>query len=205
MRESQTGSKRNKKRVAHTREKASPCTFVCAFPSVAFWDCTSKISGTVLVPSKDSAPRIRRVNNLTIGKHHSSGSHPPSVHHSHPSWRENRKRRGAREQRGRSRNGNMLDIWMCLRTTREGKLAHFRINPDKLQICNYTGFRACLLPIHSGISGCSSRRVGSLSFSSGGSARCPPPNTTTTHLFNKAACERRKQSKEMHKNSKGCL
>lgn len=40
---------------------------------------------------------------------------------------------------------------MCLRTTKEGKLVHFRINPDKLQICNYTGFRACLLTIHSGI------------------------------------------------------
>lgn len=40
---------------------------------------------------------------------------------------------------------------MCLRTTKEGKLVHFRIKPDKLQICNYTGFRACLLTIHSGI------------------------------------------------------
>lgn len=36
------------------------------------------------------------------------------------------------------------NIWMWLRTTREGKLMHFRINPDKLQICNYTGFRGCL-------------------------------------------------------------
>lgn len=69
-----------------------------------------------------------------------------------------RKRKGERA-RGRSRNGNMLDIWMCLRTTREGKLVHFRIKPDKLQICNYTGFRACLLPIHSGISGYVSLRV----------------------------------------------
>lgn len=67
--------------------------------------------------------------------------------------------REKRERKGRSRNGNMLDIWMCLRTTREGKLVHFRINPDKLQICNYTGFRACLLPIHSGISGYVSLRV----------------------------------------------
>lgn len=72
--------------------------------------------------------------------------------------REGEREKG-RESRGRSRNGNMLDIWMCLRTTREGKLVHFRINPDKLQICNYTGFRACLLPIHSGISGYVSLRV----------------------------------------------
>ena len=80
----------------------------------------------------------------------------PSVHQSHFSCKENRswkiKKRGGGEGEslGRSRNGN---IWMCLRTTREGKLVHFRINPDKLQICNYTGFRACLLQIHSGISG----------------------------------------------------
>lgn len=77
-------------------------------------------------------------------------------------WNRGRERKTSqreRESRGRSRNGNRLDIWMCLRTTREGKLVHFRIKPDKLQICNYTGFRACLLPIHSGIFGYVSLRV----------------------------------------------
>lgn len=70
-----------------------------------------------------------------------------------PKNREGRERARARERKREREEwkGNTQDIWMCLRTTREGKLVHFRINPDKLQICNYMGFRACLLTIHSGI------------------------------------------------------
>lgn len=143
------------------------CVFQSALWLPLFAHSSTESSAPVLkaLTRCRSAPLwVYRVNNnLTIRKHR---SYRPSVHQSHFSRYENRswtiffkgrrQRERERESRGRSRNGT---IWMYLRTTREGKLVHFRINPDKLQICNYTGFRACLLQIHSGISGYVSLRV----------------------------------------------
>lgn len=171
------------KKVAHTRLKAFPrlcvCSSLCDVDRLwlpMFAHSSTKCSGPVLMASTHSKTPIwiRHTVSLESQQQLNNKKTPlqwvisyicaPEPFFTEGKQEEEDKGGGkekekGRQSRGRSRNGNMLDIWMCLRTTREGKLVHFRINPDKLQICNYTGFRACLLPIHSGISGCVSQRV----------------------------------------------